>query len=122
MTTTSLINNNFQSFIIDTINCISFPATVTFDFAGFVLSGEDPVFQFPSASTCLKLINDMDTFTLTDLNSKVTLIEFWNSLTMDQVKERWYNAHDAVTFLSVSGLRCGRLITSTIYVCKIRSF
>ena len=112
----NLINGDFQSFICDVVDSITFPATLRFDFAGFVLSGEEPVFQFPSASTCLQLVDNIDRFAVTDLDSKVRLDEFWKSLTMEQVKERWYNAHDAVTFLSVSGLTCGRLVTSTIYV------
>jgi hypothetical protein len=111
-----LKNDEFESFICDAINCIYFPATLTFDFAGFVLSGDEPVFQFPSASTCMELMNGVETFTLTDVQSKVRLIEFWRSLSMEQLKEKWYNAHDSVTFLSVSGLTCGRLLTSTIYV------
>ena len=110
------IENNVKNFVSDAVNLLSFPCVIYIDYAGFMKSEKEKIFTFPSAATCLQLINEKDSYLLIDSDSKSYFKNFWNSLSDAEILNRWFDAHDSVSYLSSSGLTSDRLLSVSLYV------
>jgi hypothetical protein len=85
------------------------------DAHGFIANKTDLGFQFASQNSALTLHNGKNVIGLHSTKIRQDAHQYFSSMTGDDFKKAWFDAHDSISDLIASGYTANRLTTLVIF-------
>lgn len=105
----------FQTVLLDLIEKIRFPCSITIDANGFMENHKgDIIFCFASPNTGLVLDTGKQTKVIHDQVSGKNLLDYLGKMTNAEFIQLWFKNHDLVSDYRGSGYKAGRIVNLVV--------